>query len=105
MTATGSTGTVAHTTFTDASSLSLSPATGSAGTSVAVTSGGGGFTGLANNIGIYWDGTLNSTSGTLLTTCSVNNGGNIVGTCSFIVPSRDRWIAPSGGDGEDKHWQ
>ena len=88
LTATGqSSGYVAQTSFTDAGSLTLTPASGVVGTSVAVTSGGGPFGSSVTNVGIYWDGTINTVSGTLLTTCSTNGGGNITGTCTFTVPS------------------
>src|SRR5439155_1504335 len=63
------------------------PNSGEVGTSVTVSSGGGAFDGSANNIGIYWDGTLNTKTGTQVATCAQNNGGNITGTCIFTVPS------------------
>ena len=69
-----------------ATSLTLTPSTGISGISVIVNSGGGAFDNNAVNIGIYWDGTLNTTSGTQVTTCNSNNGGNIQGTCTFAVP-------------------
>jgi hypothetical protein len=87
VTATGSGGELASTAFTDAAALVLTPTSGPVGAAVVVTSTGGGFTGGATNIGLYWDGTINSTSGTLLTTCSVNGGGNINSGCSFTAPS------------------
>ena len=74
-----------------AGSLTLAPATGPSGTSVAVSSGGGAFDGSlgpgAPNVSIRWDGTINTLSGTQVTTCSTNGGGNITGTCSFAVPA------------------
>src|SRR5918995_1156076 len=70
VTATGASGAIAKTTFTDAANLTLSPTSGLAGTSVLVTSGGGAYDADANNIGIYWDGTLGTTNGTLVATCS-----------------------------------
>jgi subtilisin family serine protease len=67
--------------------LTLTPNTGAPGTSVTATTGGGPFDKSATDIGIYWDGTLNTTNGTLVATCSVNSGGNLVAGCTFIVPS------------------
>ena len=89
VTATGASGAIAKTTFTDAASLTLSPTSGLPGTTVMVTSGGGAYDANANNIGIYWDGTLGTTNGTLVDTCSANNGGNIIAGsgCSFTVPA------------------
>src|SRR5436309_5885806 len=82
-----SSGFSAQTAFTDAGALTLTPNSGEVGTSVTVSSGGGAFDGSANNIGIYWDGTLNTKTGTQVATCAQNNGGNITGTCIFTVPS------------------
>jgi hypothetical protein len=88
VTATGAQSGTATTNFTDAASLTLSPTSGLAGSSVSVSSGGGPFDGGQADIGIYWDGTVLTTNGTLVATCSTNNGGNIAaGTCSFTVPA------------------
>jgi hypothetical protein len=86
VTATGAQSGTATTTFTDAASLTLSPTSGPTGTAVTASTGGGEFSGNANNIGIYWNGAVNTTSGTLVATCSTNNGGNITG-CIFNVPT------------------
>jgi hypothetical protein len=87
VTATGAAGETATTAFTDAGSLTLAPTSGSVGTSVTVTTGGGVFDGNASNIGVYWDGTLNTTNGTLVATCGTNGGGNVNTGCSLAVPS------------------
>src|SRR4051812_3741653 len=84
--ATGASGTTAQTTFTDAGSLSVAPLQGSSGTSVAVTTGGQPFDANRNDIGIYWDGTVGQTTGTLVATCSTNGSNGNLQTCSFTVP-------------------
>ncbi len=70
-------------------SITLTPNSGPAGTSVTVASGGGPFGPPAtiNGVGIYWDGTVDTTSGTLVASCSNNAGGNLPGPCTFTVPS------------------
>ena len=72
----------ALTTFTDAGSIALNPPSGSVGTLVVITAGGGSF-GSTSNVGIYWD----TDTVPPLTTCVTNNGGNFPGsTCTFSVP-------------------
>jgi len=80
-------GLVAQMTFTDATSITLTPSSGASGTSVSVSTGGGAFDGNRPDIGIYWDGTVNTTNGTLVATCSTNGGGNINSVCTFPAPS------------------
>ena len=87
VTATGSESGTATTAFTDAGSLTLAPSSGLVGSTVTVSTGGGEFSGGATNIGVYWNGQQNTTNGTLVATCSTNNGGNIVSGCSFTVPA------------------
>jgi hypothetical protein len=79
-------GLVAQMTFTDANSIVLAPTTGPSATLVTVSTTGGPFPGSPPDIGIYWDGTVGNTSGTLVATCSANNGGTLQ-NCTFTVPA------------------
>src|SRR5207248_4006047 len=76
-----------QTTFTDAGSISLSPLQGPVSTAVTVTTGGNPFNDNQNDIGIYWNGTVGTTNGTLVATCSTNpSNGNVNQPCTFNVP-------------------
>src|SRR4029079_16819625 len=63
---------------TSASAITLAPPSGQGRTPVAVSGVDNPWTG--GTVTIKWDGTTQ-------TTCSINGGGNITGTCQFNVPA------------------
>ena len=78
----------AQTTFTDAPTLTLTPNSGAAGFSPVTVSTGGSPFDHSSTVNIYWDGTIRTTSGTLLATCPTGgSSGNITTGCTFTVPA------------------
>jgi hypothetical protein len=86
-------GFAAQTAFTDGEvTITLSPGSGQSGTTLVTvgTTGSNKFDGNLSStgntsVGIYWDGTIGTTNGTLVATCSTNSGGNLQ-NCTFTVP-------------------
>jgi hypothetical protein len=64
-----------------AAAIVLAPTSGQAGTVGSITGGGWPNGGGARTATVKWD------DGSTIGTCSVNNGGNITGACSFTVPA------------------